>query len=135
MKVARALAFTPAAIMNEAYVCRAGCSRRRSVSPDASQARAGRGVLLGHAGTCAVRSATFQSMSNALHLTIRYEDAGDGWLTAQIAEIPGAISEGKTREEARSNVIDALDVLLTPDEELAGRPVEGSEALTLEVAS
>jgi predicted RNase H-like HicB family nuclease len=59
-------------------------------------------------------------MSNALHLTIRYEDAGDGWLTAQVAEVPGAISEGKTREEARANVIDALDVLLTPDEELAG---------------
>jgi predicted RNase H-like HicB family nuclease len=53
-------------------------------------------------------------MSNALHLTIRYEDAGDGWLTAQVAEVPGAISEGKTREEARANVTDALDVLLTP---------------------
>lgn len=74
-------------------------------------------------------------MSDALHLTIRYSDAGEGWVTAQIAEIPGAISEGKTREEARSNVIDALDVLLTPDEELAGGlPAEGSEALTLKVA-
>lgn len=75
-------------------------------------------------------------MSDALHLTIQYSDAGDGWVTAQVAEIPGAISEGRTREEARSNVIDALDVLLTPDEELAGgEPVEGSEALTLKVAS
>ena len=74
-------------------------------------------------------------MSDALHLTVRYSDAGEGWVTAQIAEIPGAISEGKTREEARSNVIDALDVLLTPDEELTGgSPVEGSEALTLKVA-
>lgn len=52
-----------------------------------------------------------------MHLTINYSDAGDGWVTAQVAEIPGAISEGKTREEARSNVIDALDVLLTPDED------------------
>lgn len=75
-------------------------------------------------------------MSNALHLTILYEDAGDGWVTAQVAEVPGAISEGKTREEARANVIDALDVLLTPDEELAGRaPAEGSESVTLKVAS
>jgi predicted RNase H-like HicB family nuclease len=65
-------------------------------------------------------TATLKSMSNALHLTIRYEDAGDGWLTAQVAEVPGAISEGKTQEEARANVIDALNVLLTPDEELAG---------------
>jgi predicted RNase H-like HicB family nuclease len=74
-------------------------------------------------------------MSDALHLTIRYSDAGDGWVMAQVAEIPGAISEGKTRDEARSNVIDALDVLLTPDEGLAGEArVEGSEALTLKVA-
>jgi hypothetical protein len=49
---------------------------------------------------------------------------GDGWLTARVAEVPGA------------NVIDALDVLLTPDEELAdGAPAEGSEWVTLKVAS
>ncbi len=75
-------------------------------------------------------------MSEELHLTIRFSDAGDGWVTAQVAEIPGAISEGKTREEARSNVLDALDVLLTPDEELAGIPAsDDSESLTLTVAS
>ena len=43
-------------------------------------------------------------------LTIVYEDAGDGgdgWST-QIREIPEAISQGRTREEARANVIAAL---------------------------
>jgi predicted RNase H-like HicB family nuclease len=59
-------------------------------------------------------------VSEELHLTIRYSDAGAGWVTAQVAEIPGAISQGKTREEARANVLDALDVLLTPDEQLVG---------------
>jgi predicted RNase H-like HicB family nuclease len=74
-------------------------------------------------------------MSESLHLTIRYEDADDGWVMAQVAEIPGAISQGKSREEARANVIDALDVLLTPDEELAGKPGDGeSESVTLTVA-
>lgn len=74
-------------------------------------------------------------MSDELHLTIRYEDAGDGWLTAQVVEIPGAISEGSSREEARSNVLDALEVLLTPDEELAGEDSgDDSESLTLTVA-
>ena len=57
-----------------------------------------------------------------LHLTIRYEDAGEGWLTAQIAEIPGAIGQGRTRAEARANVLDALEVVLTPDEQLVGAP-------------
>lgn len=74
-------------------------------------------------------------MSDELHLTIRYEDAGDGWLTAQVVEIPGAISEGSSREEARSNVLDALEVLLTPDEELTGEDSgDDSESLTLTVA-
>jgi predicted RNase H-like HicB family nuclease len=74
-------------------------------------------------------------VSDELHLTIRYSDAGDGWITAQIAEIPGAISEGKTRDEARANVLDALEVVLTPDEKLRGEPSNGdSESLTLTVA-
>jgi predicted RNase H-like HicB family nuclease len=74
-------------------------------------------------------------MAESLHLTINYGDAGEGWVTAQVAEIPGAISEGKTREEARENVIDALDVLLTPDEELQGSSQNAnSESVTLTVA-
>jgi predicted RNase H-like HicB family nuclease len=74
-------------------------------------------------------------VSEELHLTIRYEDAGEGWLTAQVVEIPGAISEGPSREEARANVLDALETLLTPDEELTGeRASDDSESLTLTVA-
>ena len=75
-------------------------------------------------------------MSDELHLTIRYLDAGDGWFTAQVAEIPGAISEGATREEARSNVLDALDTLLTPDQDLSGEPsADDTQSLILTVAS
>lgn len=59
-------------------------------------------------------------MSDQLHLTIRYTDAGEGWVTAQVAEIPGAVSEGRNRDEALANVLDALNVLLTPDEQLTG---------------
>jgi predicted RNase H-like HicB family nuclease len=75
-------------------------------------------------------------VNESLHLTIRYDDAGDGWITAQVAEIPGAISQGKSREEARANVIDALNVLLTPDAELAGeRGDADSESVVLTVAN
>ena len=41
-------------------------------------------------------------------LTIVYEDAEDGWIAARIEEVPGAISQGRTREEAKVNVIAAL---------------------------
>jgi len=74
-------------------------------------------------------------VSEELHLTIRYSDAGDGWVMAQIAEIPGAISQGATREEARANVLDALDLLLTPDEQFADDvQLDDTESLTLTVA-
>jgi predicted RNase H-like HicB family nuclease len=76
-------------------------------------------------------------MTGQVRLTIRYSDAGDGWVTAQIAEIPAAISEGRTRQEARENVLDALQVVLTPDEEFAGGPRDevDSDSLTLTYAA
>lgn len=44
----------------------------------------------------------------------------DGWIVARVPEVPGAMSQGRSREEARENVSDALRTVLTPDEELAG---------------
>jgi len=72
-------------------------------------------------------------VSDSLELTVRYEDAGDGWVTAQILEVPGAISERRGRGEARANVIDALQTVLTPDEQLAGQVPGDREPLILTV--
>lgn len=66
---------------------------------------------------------------DTLKLTIQYEDAGDGWVMASIPEVPGAISQGRTRAEARQNVIDALQTVLTPDDQLAGGPASGDDEL------
>jgi predicted RNase H-like HicB family nuclease len=44
-----------------------------------------------------------------------------GWIVARVLEVPGALSQGRTREEARENVLDALRTVLTPDDELRGR--------------
>jgi len=42
-------------------------------------------------------------MSNSLELTVRYQDAGEGWVTAQVLEVPGAITEGAAaRRRART---------------------------------
>jgi predicted RNase H-like HicB family nuclease len=57
-------------------------------------------------------------MSETLRLTILYEDGGDGWIVASIPEVRGTHSQGRTRAEARANVIDALQTMLTPDEAL-----------------
>jgi predicted RNase H-like HicB family nuclease len=73
-------------------------------------------------------------VSETLSLTIHFEDAGEGWTLATIPEVPGAISQGRSREEARENVIDALRTVLTPDEQLAGHVAGGDdEPLTLAI--
>ncbi len=60
-------------------------------------------------------------MTPSLEFTIAFEGPDDqGWVFARVLEIPGALSQGRTREEARSNVLDALATVLTPDEQLAG---------------
>ncbi len=51
-------------------------------------------------------------LDSLLELTIVYEDAGDGWITASVAEVPGVNSQGHTRAEARENVIEAMHGIL-----------------------
>jgi len=41
-------------------------------------------------------------------ITIRYDPAGNGWMTASIPSLPGTTSMGRTRAEARVNVLNAL---------------------------
>ena len=50
-----------------------------------------------------------------LDLTIVYEPGEDGWVVASIPEVAGVFSQGRTREEARANVIDALRLMLSPE--------------------
>jgi predicted RNase H-like HicB family nuclease len=56
-------------------------------------------------------------MAAPIDFTISFEAPDeDGWIVARVLEVPGAMSQGRTREEARENVLDALRTLLTPDE-------------------
>ena len=49
--------------------------------------------------------------------TVAFEEPDEnGWIVAQVVEVPGAISQGRTREEARKNVVDALRLMLSPDD-------------------
>ncbi len=54
-------------------------------------------------------------MSGTVDLTILYEDGDDGWIVASIPAVPGALSQGRSREEARENVLDALALMLSPE--------------------
>ncbi len=69
-----------------------------------------------------------------LDLTIVYEPKEEGWILASIPEVPGAVSQGRTREEARANVIDALRLMLSPEPQSADDRRE-REALHLTIAA
>lgn len=75
------------------------------------------------------------SMSESLGLSIVYEDGGDGWIVASIPQGPGTHSQGRTREEARANVIDALKLMLAGDDESLGTGSADTETIPLTVGS
>ncbi len=52
-------------------------------------------------------------------LSIIYDQDQDGWWIATIPEVPGAFSQGRTKEEARENVLDALRELMAARRQLA----------------
>lgn len=55
-------------------------------------------------------------MSETLRLTIAYDEPDErGWIVVRVVGMPSAISQGRTKEQARANVIDALRLVLTPD--------------------
>lgn len=72
-------------------------------------------------------------MSEALRLQITYTDTGEGWIAARIPQVPGAHSQGKTREEARENVIDALREILAYRFGDPPEPTETPDADSLEL--
>lgn len=70
------------------------------------------------------------AVTDQISVTIEYEDGEDGWIIASVPAVPGTFSQGRTREEARRNVLDALAVMLAPEEELS-RPGVERESVSL----
>ena len=54
-----------------------------------------------------------------MKLTAAYKLVGEWW-AASIEEIPGVHTQGKTMEEARENLRDALEMVLEVNRELTG---------------
>jgi predicted RNase H-like HicB family nuclease len=78
-----------------------------------------------------------EGVSESLRLTIVYEQGEDGWIVASVPEVPGALSQGRTREQARENVIDALRGILELrfGEHARATPAPDSESLELTIAA
>lgn len=67
-----------------------------------------------------------------LTLTAIFEEvplSEGGGYTAYVEELPGAISEGDTLEEARDNLRDAIELLLEANRELTGKAQGGKKVI------
>ena len=53
-----------------------------------------------------------------MNLTAIIEKSDDGWYVGQIEEFPAAISQGKTINELKANLIDAFNLLLKTNKEI-----------------
>jgi predicted RNase H-like HicB family nuclease len=63
-------------------------------------------------------------------LTAVYEEVPEsegGGFVAYTEELPGAISQGDTLEEARENLRDAIELLVEANRELTGKPRPGKK--------
>jgi len=55
-------------------------------------------------------------VSEVLRFTVEYEPPDEtGVIVARVREVPSALPFGRTREEARVNVLDALKLMLSPE--------------------
>ena len=56
--------------------------------------------------------------------TVVFEQEGDWWM-AYAEELPGANTQGKTLEEARTNLREAIQLIVEANRELARRAAQG----------
>jgi len=61
--------------------------------------------------------------------TAIYERGDDGWWVASCLEMPEAITQGETIEEARVNLQDAIQLLLEVRREDAEKELEGRDVI------
>ena len=64
--------------------------------------------------------------------TAIFRRSGESWV-ASVAEIRGAHSQGKSIEEARENLRDAVELLLDANRQLAERGITDGEAVREEL--
>jgi predicted RNase H-like HicB family nuclease len=64
-----------------------------------------------------------------LELTAVYREAPEGGYTAFVKEMPAAITQGETLEEARANLEDAVRLLIETAQMVAEGRLAGSPAI------
>ncbi len=60
-------------------------------------------------------------------------EKANGWYIGYVEELPGANAQGKTMEEARENLCEAIELILKSNRELAEKELVGKEVIHEEI--
>ena len=63
-----------------------------------------------------------------LNFTAVFEQDGDWWI-GYVEELPGANTQGRTLEEARENLLEAVQLVLEANREVARREFKGKHVI------
>ncbi len=64
-----------------------------------------------------------------MKLTALIEESDDGWFVGQLEELPEVLSQGKTFTELKSNLLDALNLLLDSNRQSVEFENKGKEII------
>ena len=64
--------------------------------------------------------------------TAVFEKAGD-WYIGYVEELPGAHTQGRTLEEARENLREAIELILLSNRELLGKELNDKQVIREEI--
>lgn len=62
-----------------------------------------------------------------MQLTIIIQQGEDGWITGQLEQLPAVISQGRTMEELKFMLQDALELYLDVQREQTAQAYQGQE--------
>ncbi len=73
-------------------------------------------------------------MQSNLKLTMAIRPGLDGWFVGKIVEIPGVLTQGKSVEETKANLLDALALYLEVEREEQQAELQGGNVVLQELS-
>jgi predicted RNase H-like HicB family nuclease len=68
-----------------------------------------------------------------MKFTAVIEKGESGWFVGQIEEVPAAISQGETIEDVKTNLLDALRLIMDTNKEITEKEYVGKQVIFEEV--
>ena len=69
-----------------------------------------------------------------MEYTAIIRDVGDGWYMGQCEQVPGAITQGRTVDEVKENLVEAITLVLETEQSRLQKSYEGETYIRSKIA-